>query len=189
MAVRITPEVLRSVPEFDQNAHDFEIVPIAALTIEPRKDVVTSEVDEGDSPSEAFDVLDATYCPSPDFLERVLTAAAGLPSSRSPGGSSVYALLVAEPGRLASPDPAEHALAFGVYVGTTTQDVVARYEQHRDPASLLRASSLSWQGLEPVGIVRLDDRFRGISTDAALTLERELAEALRRQGLRVLGGH
>jgi hypothetical protein len=189
LAVRITPEVLRSVPEFDQHAHDFEIVPIAALTIEPRNDVVMTEVYEAGSSNEAFEIIDATYRPSADFLERVLTAAASLPSARSPGESSVYALLVAEPERLASADPIEHALAFGVYVGATNQDVVARYEQHRDPASLLRASSLSWQGLEPVGIVRLGDRFRGISTDAAATLERDLADALRRQGLRVLGGH
>jgi len=147
-ASKLTPEVLHSVPEFDKKAHDFEIVPVAALTIEPRNDVVATEVDDGNNTNEWFEILDTTYHPSPDFLERVLSTAAAMTSARSPGHSSVYALLVVEPGRLASADPVEHALALGVYVGATDQDVVDRYEQHRDPTALFRASSLSWQGLE-----------------------------------------
>ena len=101
----------------------------------------------------------------------------------------MYVLLVAEPARLTAADPLVHALAFGVYVGTTEQEVMVRYQQHRDPNALLRASSLNWQGVEPVGVVRLDERFSGMSRDAAETLERVLAESLRRSGLRVLGGH
>ena len=188
-ALRLAPDVLRGAGDFDAGRHDFEIVPVAALTIEPRKDLGANEVVEDDTPDDTFALLDAAYRPSPDFLEKVLTALAAIPSARSPGVSSVYVLLLAEPGRLASPDPHDHALAFGTYVGTTDKDVVDRYRQHRDPAELLRASSLSWQGVEPVGIVKLDERFVGVSRDAAATLERDVAEAMRRLGLRVLGGH
>jgi len=185
----LVPEALRAVSDFDANTHDVEVVPIAAITIEPRKDTAQIEVEEIDATGDAFDIIDTTYRPSPDFLERVLSATGGVRAARSKGESQVYMLLVVEAGRLASPDPHEHALAFGVYVGTTEQQVAARYQQHRDPTALLRASSLNWQGVEPVGVVRLDQRFRGLSREAAADLERDLAEALRRLGLRVLGGH
>ena len=188
-ATRLAPEALRAVADFDANTHDFEIVPIAALTIEPRKDVVASEVEDVDPADEAFEILDTAHRPAPDFLERVLGAVASVPAARSPGASSVYVLLVVEAARLAASDPHEHALAFGVYVGTTEQEVVVRYQQHRDPSALLRASSLNWNGLEPVGVVRLGERFRGVSREAAAALERDLADALRRLELRVLGGH
>lgn len=188
-AERLTSKVLGRVEDFDRNTHDYEIVPVAALTIEPRSDLVTSEVDESDTAREAFEILETDYRPSPDFLESVLSALANVSSGRSSGDSSVYVLLVVEPARLAAADPHEHALAFGVYVGTTEQEVLVRYRQHCDPKALLRASSLNWHGLEPVGVARLDDRFGGVSREAAATLERDLAEALRRQGLRVFGGH
>lgn len=188
-AARLTPEALRAVPEFDPATHDFEIVPVAALTVEPRKDVVTTEVEDTDTADTAFEILDTAYRPPPDFLERVLDAVARVPSARAPGESSVYLLLVAEPTRLASADPTDHPLAFGVYVGTTEKEVADRYAQHRDPTSLLRASSFSWQGVEPVGVLRMDERFRAVSRDAAATLEREVAEAVCHMGIRVFGGH
>jgi superfamily II DNA or RNA helicase len=188
-ATKLAPEALRAVTDFDANTHDFEIVPIAAMTIEPRKDIVASEMEETDSTDEAFDVLDTAYRPAPDFLERVLNAAAAVPAARAAGEHSVYALLIVEPVLLASSDPHEQALAFGVYVGTTEKGVLARYQQHRDPNALLRASSLNWHGVEPVGVVRLDERFHGLSREGAANLERDLDEALRRLGLRVLVGH
>jgi superfamily II DNA or RNA helicase len=187
-ASRLPPEALRNVVDFDPSTHNFEIVPVTALTIEPRKDVVMSEVEENDTAGDAFDILDTVYRPSQDFLERVLSGVENVVPVRSPGDSTVYALLVVEPARLASADPNERALAFGVYVGATEQDLFVRYLQYRDPKALLRASSFGWQGLEPVGVVRLGERFRGVSRDAAAALERDLAEALRRLGLRVSGG-
>lgn len=187
-AARLTPEVLGSLADFDTDSHDVEIVPVAALTIEPRRDVVAGEVEDGDTADEALEILNSAYPPPRDFLERVLTAVAGVPSTRSLGDSSVYVILVADPGPPPSADPNEPAPAFGAYVGTTEQSVMVRYEQHHDPAALLRASSFDWQGLEPVGVVRLEGRFQNVSRDTALRLERELADALRRLGVRVHGG-
>jgi len=188
-ARRLPREVLRSIPEFEVSTHDFEIVPISALTIEPMREIAASEVEESDAADEAYLALDSTHRPGPDFLEKVMTALAEVPSSSSPGHESVYVLLLVDPSLLASTDPSEHMRAFGVYVGTTKQDVLDRYEQHRDPTAFLRASSLTWEGVEPVGVFRLEERFRNISSESASLLEADVAAALRDQELRVLGGH
>jgi superfamily II DNA or RNA helicase len=189
ISLDLTRGALNSVSEFDSNKNDYEIVPIAALTIEPRGDNTSPDLEEINAADDTFEVIDTTYRPSADFLERVLTTVSRISSARSHGEYAVYVLLFVEPSRLKSSDPHEHGLAFGVYIGMTKQDVLVRYQQHRDPNALLRASSFTWQAVLPVGIFRLDDRFRGLSHEAAMVLERDLADAFKKQGLRVLGGH
>jgi superfamily II DNA or RNA helicase len=184
----VTREVLNDTGGFAADKHDVEIVPIAALTIEPRRDPASPGTGL-DPQDDVFLMLDSPYRPAADFLEKVVLALVGIPPVHSSGAVSVYVLLVAEPALLTSSDANDHRLAFGVYVGTTEQDLIARYRQHRDPAHFLRANSLTWSGVEPVGIARLDERFRSLSAADAAVLEREVATELRREGLRVLGGH
>lgn len=186
-AARLAPEALQVVPDFDPITHDFEIVPIAALTIEPRRDVVANEVDDSDSVDDAFDIFDATHRPPSDFLEGVLSVVENSAVVRSRGGSSVYMLLVVEPARLAASDPREHTLAFGVYVGITAQETLAHCERHRDLSPLVNSSSLEWNRVLPIALVKVNDRFRSISSEAATGLARDLANALQRQEIRVLG--
>jgi len=188
-ATKATPEVLRGAGGFTPDKHDFEIVPIAAFTIEPRGGGTVSPDEVSVPEEEVFILLDSPYRPAADFLEKVVAGTSDIPPLRSSGTTSVYVLLVAEPALLDSADPADHRLAFGVYVGATDQEVITRYEQHRDPTHLFRASSFNWHGVEPVGIMKVDDRFKSLAAADAATLERELAVRLGELGLRVFGGH
>lgn len=184
--------------EFDLHEHEYRIMPLAALTLEPRaadsKAETTAgqerEASEASARESVFIALEGDYQPPGDFLERVFDAVRGVaPRTGDAGDQAVYALLLVDLSRVDSLAAADRALAFAVYVGMTAQDILARFEQHRDPGNFLRAPSLSWERLTPVGVMRLGEPFMDLSPATAAALEGELAEALRRQGLRVLGGH
>lgn len=191
-AVAAAPDVLQDYSRFNAQLHEYEVVPVVALTIEARsleaKGSMTSR-SETVHENPDFLQLDLGFPPPADFLERVFTVLDSLPIGRSNGSITVYVLLTVEQARLDSIDPLEQRQAFGVYVGTTEQDVLTRYQQHRDPTHLLRAKSLGWHGVEPVGVLRLADRFSGLAPNDALELEGNVARALREAGLCVLGGH
>jgi len=188
-AFQVTREALGGTGGFQPENHDVELVPIAALTIELRKETSEPPEPAPDMEDERFFLLDSRYRPAADFLEKVEVALADILPVHSSGAVSVYVLLVAELSCLTSSDPEDHRRAFGVYVGTTKQDLIARYRQHRDRTHLLRASSFDWNGVEPVGMVKLDDRFKNLSTEDASVLEREVAAMFACLGLRVFGGH
>lgn len=197
-AALLTREAVTEAAELDQTKHDFEVVPLAALTLEPRPDDATSQEAGKEKPDSGeltaaeavvYLKLDSDRQPPGDFIERVYAGADDVTVPSGDGDQAVYALLLVDPSRLDSLDPKERALAFGVYVGMTKQDVMTRFGQHQDPDHFLHAPSLSWQKVKPVGVLRLDRRFEGLSDAVAAEVERDLADALRRHGLRVLGGH
>lgn len=184
-AANVVRDVLHGSGEFSADKHDFEIAPIVALTVEPRGATTLTPDELLATDDEVFSWLDSPHRPAADFLEKVVSGVSDIPRIRSSGSMAVYVLLVAEPARLESAELTDQDLAFGVYVGATEQDVVTRYEQNRDPAHILRASSFKWGGIEPLGIVNLDTCFRGLSEVDASTLQGDVTARLVRLGLRV----
>ena len=102
-AARVAPEVVRGLPAFAPDKHDFEIVPTAAFTIEPRKEAVSGTGTPPTAPGDDMFFLCSTkYVPAADFKEKVASVIASSSPGRSIGAIAVYVLLVAEPARLKS---------------------------------------------------------------------------------------
>jgi hypothetical protein len=114
--------------------------------------------------------------PSPSWLRGIEEAAQKFTASPSPNAHAVYLVFLRHRDR-----PSE----FGVYVGETSLTAEERFEKHKSGHKASKHVERHGERL----LRPFFDHLEGISRDAALKIERKLADTLERAGYWVEGGH
>ena len=164
-ARKLTPQLLSETSVFNPQEQDYEIVPVAALTIEARRE----------SPKIASVIppkLAPTKTPA-DLLEKLQLTALKVPPARSPGEETIIAIVLVDEERLGTLLPHQQHQAYSVTTMVLPDDRLA---------DLLQLSQAIQLNLEPnirvVEMVPLAEHFRSLTSPKAETLAAEYRREL-----------